>query len=100
MIVKKHKTRDGRLIIAVCDSNLIGKKLIDNKKQLDISSDFYKGDEMSGNDIKKFLKFAYIINLVGENSVEFGIKEGIIKKENVSKVGGVPHAECMVIMED
>ena len=47
MIVKIHKTRDRRKIIAVCDENLIGKRFEEREMQLDLSSDFYNGELMN-----------------------------------------------------
>ena len=44
MIVKIHK-RDDRTILAVCDSDLIGRTFTEGERQLDLSSDFYKGEE-------------------------------------------------------
>ncbi len=40
MIVNIHKTSDGRRIIAVCDSELIGKKFEEHNLQLDLTSNF------------------------------------------------------------
>ena len=45
MIVKIHKMPDGRSVIAVCDSNLLGKKFEEKNLQLDLTADFYKGSE-------------------------------------------------------
>ena len=40
MIVKVHRTPDGRRLIAVCDNNLLGKKFEENDLQLDLTSNF------------------------------------------------------------
>lgn len=100
MIVKQHKTRDGRLLLAVCDSELKGKKFNEGEVQLDLSGDFYDGEEMSDEEILELFKIVYIVNLVGEKAVGLGIKAGIIDKENVIGVEGVPHAQGIVVREE
>ncbi|MAG39349.1 hypothetical protein CMI41_00055 [Candidatus Pacearchaeota archaeon] len=53
MLVKIHKTY--RWVVAVCDSNLIGKKFEEGNKQLDLTGDFFKGDEKESEEIKGIL---------------------------------------------
>ena len=97
MMVKQHVTRDKRLLLAVCDSELIGKKFEDDKIQLDLSSDFYKGEEMDEEKVLKLMKCASMVNLVGKKSVSFGIKAGIVEKEQVIEVEGIPHTQGVVV---
>ena len=100
ILVKKHKTRFGQLILAICDSDIKGKKFTDNDMQLDLSTGFYDGEEMSEEDIKKLFKMAYIVNIVGEKSIESAIKSKIINKENIIKISGIPHAQCIIVREE
>lgn len=96
MIVKIHKTSDGRRVLAVCDSNLIGKKFEEKDLQLDLTSRFYKGEEKNKEEILNLFKTASIINLVGEKSVELGIKAGIIETNHIIKIKNIPHAEALL----
>ncbi len=90
MIVKIHK-KDERTIVAVCDDNLLGKKFEENGKQLDLSVDFYKGDQMSSVETGDLLRNADGVNLVGEESVKLGLEEGIIEEEQIVLIAGIPH---------
>ncbi len=96
MIAKIHKTFDGRNVLAVCDSDLLGKKFEEKDLQIDLNSAFYKGEEKSEKEILELFKKASTINLVGKKSVELGIKAGIIDKEKVIKIKGVPHAQVLL----
>jgi len=96
MIVKQHKTADGRIILAVCDSELVGKKFVERELQLDLSSDFYKGREMEEEKILKLFKVVQIVNLVGEKCVKLGIKAGIVDKDRVIKIKGISHAQAVI----
>jgi len=96
MIVKIHKTRDGRKVIAICDDELIGKRFEEGKLQLDLSSSFYKGEEKSEKEIIEMIGGAYIVNVVGEKSVSSVIKSGIVSKDNVIRIKNVPHVQAIL----
>ncbi|MBD3354601.1 DUF424 family protein [Candidatus Woesearchaeota archaeon] len=100
MIVKIHKSNEGRVILAVCDSELIGKRFTEGEKQLDMSSDFYKGEEMEEKRILNLLKSVHIVNLCGKESVALGVKAGVVDEENIIKVDGIPHAEGVILREE
>ena len=44
MIIKIHKSQ-GKIIVALCDKELLGKKLSGKGCELDLGSDFFKGEE-------------------------------------------------------
>jgi uncharacterized protein len=96
MIVNIHMS-EGRIILAICDNNLVGKKFSENDLQLDLSSNFYKGKEMDIDKLRGLVKKAYMINAVGSDSVTFLIKEGIIEKKNIIKVKNIPHAQYVLL---
>jgi len=89
MIVKVHE-KEGKVLIAAADSNLIGGKFSDGEKQLDLASDFYKGEEKTDEEAGDLLRNADYVNLVGEKAVNLGIKEGIIMQEHVISVENIP----------
>ena len=93
MIVKKH-IRDGKLILVVCDSDLIGKKFEQENLQLDLTSDFYKGTQMPDDEIMNLVKRSYIVNITGEKSINFFKK--FLTEENIIKINNIPHAIILV----
>ena len=96
MILKLHKTRDGKKIAAVCDSDLIGKKFEEKKLQLDLSSNFYKGEEKSEEEVRELVKDSYIVNIVGKKSISLAIRLGLVSKKNIIKIKKVPHAQAIL----
>ncbi len=92
MIVKVHESEKGT-IVAVCDSDLIGKKFEEDDLQLDLTSNFYKGEEKSDEEIGDLLRNAYCINVVGKKSVELAIKEGVIDESAVRKIAKIPYSQ-------
>jgi len=96
MIIKIHKTPDGRNMVAICDNDLIGKKFEEKNLQLDLTSNFYNGEEKDEQSIIKLLKGAYIINLVGNKAIEMALNLKIITKENIIKIKNIPHAQAIL----
>ena len=94
MIVKVHEANDN-IIISVIDTEMLGKKFIEKKLQLDLTSDFYNGEEKNEEEITKLVQCAYLLHLVGQSSVNLGIKMGWIDKSKVLKISNVPHAEVL-----
>lgn len=96
MIVKIHKGADGKKVIAVCDSDLVGKKFEEGDLQLDISNSFYGGEEKNEEDMTKELKQPCSVNIVGEKSIKFFVDKGLIDEESIIKIKKIPHAQCVL----
>ncbi|MBL7051985.1 MAG: DUF424 family protein [Nanoarchaeota archaeon] len=94
ILVKFHEQ-----VVAIADANLIGKIFEENDIVLDITERFYKGEEKNREEIVKILKEESNINMVGEEIIKIALEEGFIKKEEVIKVLGVPHAQIYNIRE-
>ena len=95
MISIKVYKRGNDLLIGACDERLLGKKFEEGKFQLDITEDFYGGEKISPDVLKKFLKDATIANLVGENTIRCAIELGLIDPDCVIKIKGIPHAQMV-----
>ena len=75
---------------------IIVKKLEEKNLQLDLTSSFYNGEEKEEKEIAKLFHEAYIINLVGNDSVNLGLKLGILSKSNIIHIKKVPHAQVIL----
>ena len=82
-----------RYIVAICDSNLIGKRFEEGKLQLDIKESFYKGEEKTREQvlhiIKKMAAEDATFNIVGKESIQTAIESGIISEESIGKIHGI-----------
>jgi uncharacterized protein len=99
MIVKVHKSKDGKTVVAACDDELRGKVFEEGNKQLDLSSDFYAGDKLTDKEAGDLIRNADMINLVGEKAVKLGVDEDVIDTENIIKIEGIPFAQGVVVHE-
>ena len=95
MIVKEHITSDNKLILTVCDKEIIGRKFETPDLKLDLSSNFYKGKEKTEKEIIKLFQMSYMINLVGQKSVELGLKSKIISKKDIIKIKNIPYVQAV-----
>jgi len=98
MFVKIHKTY--RDIVAICDSNLTGKKFEEGKFQLDVKESFFNGKKISEEKAIKIMqrmsKEDATFNIVGEKSIKTALKAGIISEEGIKKIQGVPFALVLI----
>lgn len=99
MIVKKHTTHDGKTILAICDSEILGKKFEEGELQLDLTSQFYHGEEMNEQEILKILPEVNSLNIVGEKSINFATKNKLIDETNIKRIANIPYAICIFIEE-
>ena len=95
MISIKIYKKGNDLLIGACDEKLLGKKFEDGKFQIDVSKEFYGGERISSEVLKKYLEDATIANLVGKETIKCAIDLGLIDLECIIKIKGVPHAQMV-----
>ena len=96
MYIKVHKLHE-RVIVAICDEDLLGKRFEEKEHLLEIPERFFKGEKKSKEDMIPLIKKAHIINLVGKESVQFGIQNKLIDKNNIKTVKNIPHAQAILL---
>ena len=92
MYAKLHETKEYS-ILACCDIELIGKTLKEKDIEMNVSENFYKEKEVNEIELKKLLKKANNINLLGKKCVKVALTEGFINKKDIIKISGVPHVQ-------
>ena len=90
--VKVHKA-EGSVVVAACDSELVGTKASQGRLRLDVCEGFYGGDEIEEDALGNFLRMCTSANLVGERCVAEAIRAGFVEECSVMTIGGVPHAQ-------
>ena len=95
-IYLKSYSVNKEILVAACDSELIGRTFCEGELHLHVNEDFFKGQPANENEVKKALEEATIANLVGKRSVTCGIDSGVVDENCVIMIGGVPHAQMVV----
>lgn len=98
VFVKVWKIKDGEVVMAICDCAILGKRIQDGKLILDVSREFFGGEKMSKEAAIDIVKSATIANFVGETAVKCGLEAGLIHREAIVTIGGVPHAQFVMML--
>jgi len=94
--VKVHR-KEGEVIVAICDEELLGREFREGRFVLRVEEGFYGGDLMTLEEGINQIGKCTIANLVGERIVRAAIEAGYVREENVLIIGGVPHAQLVRI---
>jgi hypothetical protein len=86
------------ILIGACDEKLIGKKFSEGKFQIEVRKEFYDGERINKEKLKRYLENATIANLVGEEAVRCAIEIGLVDPGCVIKIKGVPHAQIVKML--
>ncbi len=87
----------GETLVAVCDSELVGKIFRDGELKLEVKESFYGEEEFGEKEVAEALKKATIANITGEKAVNLAIKLGLVDKDRVLVISGCPHAQMVLI---
>ncbi|MBU5689546.1 MAG: DUF424 family protein [Candidatus Aenigmatarchaeota archaeon] len=90
--VKVHRIKD-HIVAAVCDEELIDKKLDFDGIIFHLNRKFYGGEIVDKEKVTKILENCTIGNLVGNNIIDLAIEKKYIDKNNIISINGVPHAQ-------
>lgn len=94
MLVKIHKA--SRWIVAICDSDLIGKKFEQGKRQLDLTTSFFKGDEKTEQEVREIIldyqREDACFNIAGKQACEIAKELGVVDDNGIIRIQNVPVA--------
>ncbi len=77
-------------MLNICDSELLGKKLIQDKLNMHISESYYGEKLVEKEEAKSLLKNSSIINMVGKEIVSLSIELGIGSENGIKTISGIP----------
>ncbi len=94
MQIKIHESY--RKIVAIADTDIIGKTFSEDIKEITLHENFFKGKEKTKQEIIEILqdmeKEDATFNIVGKEAVEAALESGIIKEEGILKIQEIPIA--------
>lgn len=85
------------VLIAICDEEILGKKIKWKNVEIEIRKEFYGGKRVNEKEVLDALREMTVGNFFGNRIVHLMIRKGIVKKENVIKIGGIAHAQYIKI---
>ena len=97
-LVKIHKSY--RNVVAICDKDLFGKKIVEGEMRLDLTGEFFNGDAEDEESLRKIIldqsREDATFNIVGNKSVSVAKDLGIVVEEGISKIGGFSFALVLI----
>ncbi|ADB57411.1 DUF424 domain-containing protein [Archaeoglobus profundus] len=87
----------GEIVVAVCDSEIVGKTFREGDLKIEVKESFYGEKDVDEDEVRRALRIATIANITGRRAVQLAIEMGIIDKENVLKIEDCWHAQMVVI---
>jgi len=89
-----------RDVVAICDSDLIGKRFEEGQFQLDVKENFFKGEKIEEikaiQIMQEMTKEDATFNIIGEKSIRAALKAGIISQRGIKKIRGIPFALVLI----
>jgi len=94
MQIKIHQAY--RSIVALADTDIIGKTFTEGMKQIEVKPNFFQDKEVNKEQAIKILKEMdredATFNIVGKESVQTALEAKIIRKEGIMNIDKVPVA--------
>lgn len=78
------------LMLNICDSSLLGKKIVDDKVTMNISKSYYCERFVEKEEAQNLLKKCSSINMVGKETVSLSVSLGIGSQQAIKEIDGIP----------
>jgi hypothetical protein len=95
MYLKVHRAPDGSTVVAVCDHDLLDRKLRQGDLELHVNEYFYGNTPADEGDVTRAIREGDHINLIGEQAVGIAISLGLVERSGCLVIEGVPHAQII-----
>lgn len=85
-------------MLVLCDQSLFGKCYSEGEKQLDLASEFYNGEPADDKEaLLDMMRGSNIISLAGKESIALAMEAGILDRDQIKKIAGIPYAQIVFV---
>lgn len=84
-----------RVLLAICDENILGKTLKHGNIVFQVREEFYKGSLVSVQEAVDLIEKSTVVNMIGQSIVKEAVAKGLVHPDAVLKIKGVPHAQIV-----
>ncbi len=94
------------LVIALCDEELLGRRLSDGDREVKVSESFYGGELLETSEAVRRIREltsefqdekTVTINALGERACSVVLKARLARREQVGELAGVPHVQVYIL---
>jgi len=79
-----------KIMLNICDADLLGKKIIQDELTIHISQSYYGERFVEREEAESLLKNSSIINMVGKETVSLSVELGIGSESGIKIISDVP----------
>lgn len=97
VVLRIHRVR-GEVVVAACDSELLETEVNVGRTPVKISSHFYGRISVNEEEFVAQVRRGTIVNLLGERTIGWAVRAGLLAEEGAGSLGGVPHAEIVELV--
>jgi len=95
MFLKIHHAPDGSTVVAVCDRELLNRRLRHGEIEIHVNEYFYGNAIANEEAVSDAINNGDNINLLGERAVSVAIGLGLVTRSGCIVIDGVPHAQIV-----
>ncbi len=93
MFMKVHRVAGAGDIVAVCDSELMNRTLVEGELRIEITHRFFGDSDVGEEEVKEAMMTAATINLFGEKAMALARSLDLVDEGSFILIGGIPHAQ-------
>lgn len=90
-----HLTESGT-VVAICDLDLLGKRLKCEGHDFFVDPAFYGGRKMTADMLVSVIQGAHVVNILGKAAIQECVSRHIIKSDWVKVICGIPHVQLLL----
>jgi hypothetical protein len=92
--IKTHRAQ-GQVVVAMCDVELVGRKLKDGRITITLNEGFYAGEFFDEDEtgIFNLIRGASSYNIFGERAIGVAMRYNLVDRTTVRVIDGIPHAQ-------
>jgi hypothetical protein len=79
-----------KIMLNICDADLLGKKITQDDLTMNISESYYGDRFVEAEEAETLLKTSSIINMAGKEAVSLSVKLGVGSESGIKIISGVP----------
>ena len=87
--------RNGEVLLAACDEELLGKTFKSGEMRLTVSKTFYHRESVTEEEFPGIMNRATAMNLVGDRTISAAVEAGLVSPEGILRIEGVGHAQVV-----
>lgn len=95
MISVKVYAKDGEVLLAACDEELLGRTLRSDGIRFTVSRTFYHSETVDAGRLREMMSASTSMNLVGRETVAAAREMGLVSEDGIMRIEGVEHAQVV-----